>query len=444
VFVDYAGEDPVSMLPHVPVNAGEWRYALVFLDTRTWAANTLAGVGVHHDETPVPPNCPSYGIPSAYIVLRYGATNVSEANIYDARFPFWPEAKRTVLGTPTELTIADETITITGSYHTIACRYALYMDALDTIIGGVNGQLLYLQNADGDWPITIRNAVGNIYTPDGNNFTLDVDYEVAALIYNADAAVWMLIGGAGGGGGGAGTFLGLTDTPASYAFQGGRVPRVTIAEDGLEFYSLPEPFDTDAIHVNVDSEILGIPDKPVPSTYDIVVIEDSEDGWEKKQVAIGNLPGGGASTFLDLTDTPADYTDDAGKVVAVNAGETALEFISRPVFQALWYFQDDLTVVASPLRIYNASGVNRTISKVFIAVNTAPTGAAIIVDVHKNGVTIFTVQGNRPQIAATEFTGQSTDIDVSAWDAGQYLTAEIDQIGSTIAGKDLVVHVVYS
>ena len=38
--------------------------------------------------------------------------------------------------------------------------------------------------------------------------------------------------------------------------------------------------------------------------------------------------GGGASTFLDLTDTPADYTGAGGKVVAVNAGATGLEFIT--------------------------------------------------------------------------------------------------------------------
>ena len=36
--------------------------------------------------------------------------------------------------------------------------------------------------------------------------------------------------------------------------------------------------------------------------------------------------GGGASTFTALTDTPANYTDQAGKYVKVNAGEDALEF----------------------------------------------------------------------------------------------------------------------
>jgi len=39
---------------------------------------------------------------------------------------------------------------------------------------------------------------------------------------------------------------------------------------------------------------------------------------------------GGASAFTDLTDTPADYTDDGGKYVRVNSGETALEFVDLP------------------------------------------------------------------------------------------------------------------
>ena len=32
-------------------------------------------------------------------------------------------------------------------------------------------------------------------------------------------------------------------------------------------------------------------------------------------------------TFLELTDTPANYTDDALDVMRINAGETAIEFV---------------------------------------------------------------------------------------------------------------------
>jgi hypothetical protein len=37
--------------------------------------------------------------------------------------------------------------------------------------------------------------------------------------------------------------------------------------------------------------------------------------------------GGGTDTFLELTDTPSSYSGQAGKLVAVNSGATALEFI---------------------------------------------------------------------------------------------------------------------
>lgn len=111
---------------------------------------------------------------------------------------------------------------------------------------------------------------------------------------------------------------------------------------------------------------------------------------------------------------------------------------------AMWTLAGNQTPVASPLRIYNTSGVTRTLVKVFISVNTPPTGSALIVDVHKNGTTIFTTQANRPQIAVDQYTGQSTTIDVTAWAPGDYLTVEVDQVGSTTPGADLTVHVACS
>src|SRR5437667_7956074 len=44
-----------------------------------------------------------------------------------------------------------------------------------------------------------------------------------------------------------------------------------------------------------------------------------------------NLPTGGGSTFLSLTDTPSSYSGQTLKAVRVNAGETALEFYT-PTF----------------------------------------------------------------------------------------------------------------
>lgn len=111
--------------------------------------------------------------------------------------------------------------------------------------------------------------------------------------------------------------------------------------------------------------------------------------------------------------------------------------------QAIFTASGELAVGSNPLRIYNATGVDKTISKVFLGVSTPPAGSAIIVDVNMNGSTIFTDQANRPQISDGSYTGETTNIDISTWSAGSYLTVDIDQVGSGTAGSDLTVHIVY-
>ncbi|SIN72923.1 hypothetical protein [Agromyces cerinus] len=103
-----------------------------------------------------------------------------------------------------------------------------------------------------------------------------------------------------------------------------------------------------------------------------------------------------------------------------------------------------LATGAGQFRLYNRSGVTRTIQTVTAAVGTQPTGAAILVDVNISGTTIFTTQSNRPTIAVSTNEDQSGTPDVTAWTSGSYLTIDIDQIGSTVAGANLVVTVVYS
>lgn len=78
---------------------------------------------------------------------------------------------------------------------------------------------------------------------------------------------------------------------------------------------------------------------------------------------------------------------------------------------------------------------------VTIMVNTAPTGASLIVDVNKNGTTIFTSQAARPTIAASAFASSEAVPAVNTVAAGEYLTVDVDQVGSTIPGGDLTINV---
>jgi hypothetical protein len=106
-------------------------------------------------------------------------------------------------------------------------------------------------------------------------------------------------------------------------------------------------------------------------------------------------------------------------------------------------FPGSLGLFTGQVRLTNTTGFTLTIQNVYIRVGTAPTGAAILVDVNKNGTTIFTTQANRPTIAISGTTsGKVTNMDVTTLADGDYLTFDIDQIGSTIAGSDLTFQVV--
>lgn len=75
------------------------------------------------------------------------------------------------------------------------------------------------------------------------------------------------------------------------------------------------------------------------------------------------------------------------------------------------------------------------------AVHTAPAGAALVVDVNKNGTTIYTDQANRPSIAVGTNSATGNNPAVTTLAAGDYLTVDVDQVGSATAGADLTVTV---
>ena len=86
---------------------------------------------------------------------------------------------------------------------------------------------------------------------------------------------------------------------------------------------------------------------------------------------------------------------------------------------------------------------NRAITKILASSNKAPTATPIIVDVNKNGSTIFTTQANRPTI----MVGQTVDTDstpnVTAVAPGDQLTVDVDQIDNTLVDAVVVVQIEY-
>lgn len=97
----------------------------------------------------------------------------------------------------------------------------------------------------------------------------------------------------------------------------------------------------------------------------------------------------------------------------------------------------NLTVQAGKSRIYveNAS----VIESVRASVNTAPAGGPVTVDVNLNGTSIYGTQANRPNIIAGANTALGGAPTSTAVAAGQYITVDVDAIGTTTAGADLTV-----
>lgn len=85
-----------------------------------------------------------------------------------------------------------------------------------------------------------------------------------------------------------------------------------------------------------------------------------------------------------------------------------------------------------------------TILGVQASVGTQPTGSGVIVDVDKNGTTIFTTQANRPTISAATNVSAIKVPDITTYAIGDYMSVDVDQIGSTVSGSDLTVVIQYA
>lgn len=136
------------------------------------------------------------------------------------------------------------------------------------------------------------------------------------------------------------------------------------------------------------------------------------------------------------------YYDTARKTLNFYDGSTWVELpaLCTQVFS----FTGPLSAQPGTLRFYNFTGSPRVIHNVWASVGTAPTGADLIIDVNKGGTTIFTTQNNRPTVVAGSNVSTPAVPDVTLFESGSYLTVDIDQVGSTVAGADLTVGVVFS
>lgn len=154
--------------------------------------------------------------------------------------------------------------------------------------------------------------------------------------------------------------------------------------------------------------------------------------------------GGGASSFLDLTDTPISYNLKAGQNVKVNSSGDGLEFSPD-------YFDFAASDESSDLAVQRvfAMTCNRSynyISSVAFSVTEAPTGSGIIIDVKKNNASImFTLATIDAGVLTTYASAtQPSVVQNGSFSIGDLLSVHVTQIGSTNPGSGLKGTITYN
>ena len=89
------------------------------------------------------------------------------------------------------------------------------------------------------------------------------------------------------------------------------------------------------------------------------------------------------------------------------------------------------------------AGTSGTIADVRAYLETAPTVSTFIVDVMKNGVTMFTTSANRPIVGIGANASSTILPDILTFVAGDRIRFDIIQIGSGVAGSDLALTITY-
>jgi len=144
------------------------------------------------------------------------------------------------------------------------------------------------------------------------------------------------------------------------------------------------------------------------------------------------------STALDSNATGRLWVDEDDNVMYIYDGSSFVTTRASAA-QIILTVQGPLST-GTDLILHIPFSFSGTITNVYARVRTAPDGSALRVDINKNGGdnSIFGTN-DYVEIADGANAGNKSDMDAtnSVLAAGDYLTLDIDQVGSSTAGSDL-------
>lgn len=189
-------------------------------------------------------------------------------------------------------------------------------------------------------------------------------------------------------------------------------------------------------------------------------LDDSSDSRTPTSHASGHITGAGDEIDgdkLNIDFTPSNYTPTTAPAEATDLDDLTAHLAgldnslsSSAVFDTIRFVRNSTITVT--LDFDGAWIANRggTVTGVRMHRFDAGTGGSTIVDVNKNGVTLFTTQGNRPTITAASGDDQSVSVtpDITSFVTGDVIAADIDAVetgggGNAPQGLSLIIEVQY-
>lgn len=181
--------------------------------------------------------------------------------------------------------------------------------------------------------------------------------------------------------------------------------------------------DGSAIHNNVAGEIDAVTNKPTPVNADRLLIEDSEDSFNKKEIEIGDLPSStpvtatnGEGIFTGTQGLSGTYATLTNMTVTLGAGTYLFSFSgwassASDDFGAIAMFDDGTEIGGTDAETYREFGADNTTGGVSIE-------GRLVIHTQK----ILTLAGTRTiDVRGKEISG--TDI---TFEGGNFIHIKLD------------------
>lgn len=181
------------------------------------------------------------------------------------------------------------------------------------------------------------------------------------------------------------------------------------------------------------------------NNVNLVLSGTSKIYWPDGSIQVSSPPASGGSGGSSVYPATAAASFPHG--LTVTTVSASVEITSGTIHSFLFMIPSTATVGTNKLGAHIIVPFDCQLVKARANAGTAPTGADLIFDINYDpsggvdggGFTIWSTAGNRLTITAGNATASTTTFNHTGLAAGGTLTIDIDQVGSTVAGKDLSV-----